>query len=298
MNPLPCSMQSLVFSFFLLWHRSVRAAWLLLHTLDKMLWAKGQFFMLQHIHYFLAGIFPNTINSRLYLEILSEPHLSHKQKLFSKSQFSQIFTTLQPEPILLWGYWSLQVNTLSDFSLWKLTANSKTTLLCPKGQFQREGKRSVFPLKNVVRIVCCVQTVISCVILISRRSLADRPRVHIGVSPFYAWSINSGSKTRRTSTITSTEVSTPARKLGGTQIHQQRVQNTPTRRKYCRTLEYLKVLENTPSGRKGRVLSHTRFHWEAFCLSLSYNRSPAFFSVCQAHHLWLWGSIPSVYIQI
>ena len=60
MNPLPCSMQSLVFSFFLLWHRSVRAAWLLLHTLDKMLWAKGQFFMLQHIHYFLAGIFRNT----------------------------------------------------------------------------------------------------------------------------------------------------------------------------------------------------------------------------------------------
>ena len=82
MNPLPCSMQSLVFLFFLLWHRSVRAAWLLLHTLDKMLWAKGQFFMLQHIHYFLASIFRNTNPSQLYLEILSEPHLSHKQKVF------------------------------------------------------------------------------------------------------------------------------------------------------------------------------------------------------------------------
>ena len=81
-----------LFFIFLLWHRSVRAAWLLLHTLDKMLWAKGQFFMLQHIHYFLASIFQNTNPSRLYLKILSEPHLSHKQKLYSKSQFFPKFS--------------------------------------------------------------------------------------------------------------------------------------------------------------------------------------------------------------
>ena len=134
----------------------------------------------------------------------------------------------------------------------------------PKGSISKRGQKICFPPQECCqdRLLCSDSDQLCYFdILISRRSLADRPRVHIGVSPFYAWSINSGSKTRRTSTITSTEVSTPARKLGGTQIHQQRVQNTPTRRKYCRTLEYLKVLENTPSGRKGRVLSHTRFHW-------------------------------------
>ena len=95
------------FLVFLLWYRSVRAAWLLLHTLDKMLWAKGQFFMLQHIHYFLASIFRNTNPSRLYLEILRELYLSQTKAFLSNLSFPQIFTTLLPDPILLWGYWSL-----------------------------------------------------------------------------------------------------------------------------------------------------------------------------------------------
>ena len=163
--------------------------------------------MLQHIHYFLAGIFPNTINSRLYLEILSEPHLSNKQKLFSKSQFSPNFHDLatRADPSL-----GLLIPISQHFvRLLPMKADSQleNNSALPKGSISKRGQKICFSPQECCqdRLLCSDSDQLCYFdILISRRSLADRPRVHIGVSPFYAWSINSGSKTRRTSTITST----------------------------------------------------------------------------------------------
>ena len=107
--------------------------------------------MLQHIHYFLASIFQNTNPSRLYLEILSEPHLSQKQKLFfSKSQFSPNFHDLatRADPSL-----ELLIPISQHFvRLFPMKADSQleNNSALPKGSISKRGQKICFPPQE-----CC-----------------------------------------------------------------------------------------------------------------------------------------------
>ena len=142
--------------------------------------------MLQHNHYFLASIFRNTNPSRLYLEILTEPQT---KAFFSKSQFSPNFHDLatRADPSL-----GLLIPISQHFvRLLPMKADSQleNNSALPKGSISKRGQKICFPPQECCqdRLLCSDSDQLCYFdILISRRSLADRPRVHIGVSPFYA----------------------------------------------------------------------------------------------------------------
>ena len=207
MYPLTCSMQSLVFYFsyygtgqfarpdscFILWTKCFeqKANSLCCNTFIIFLLAS---FEIPTLPDFILKYWVNRI-------------CPTNKSFFSKSQFSPNFHDLatRADPSL-----GLLIPISQHFvRLLPMKADSQleNNSALPKGSISKRGQKICFPPQECCqdRLLCSDSDQLCYFdILISRRSLADRPRVHIGVSPFYAWSINSGSKTRRTSTITST----------------------------------------------------------------------------------------------